>query len=101
MIRYYTKESQELIELATEEGAAWVNISAPFEHGEVEAFAENHDIPLDFLMDPLDIDERSRYEREDHANLILVNTPLLNEHMKENVNEWEKRENNIIFFIFV
>ncbi len=42
------------------------------------------DIPLDFLTDSLDIDERSRYEREDNANLILINTPFLNDDQKEN-----------------
>ncbi|MEE9439206.1 MAG: magnesium transporter CorA family protein [Saprospiraceae bacterium] len=84
MIRYYTKQNQELVELEKEEGASWINISAPFEHGELETFAKYHNIPLDFLVDSLDVDERSRYEREEHANLILVNTPILNEHIKEN-----------------
>ena len=60
------------------------NTSPPFEQGELSAFSETHDIPLDFLTDSLDIDERSRYEREENANLILVNTPLLNEELKEN-----------------
>ena len=84
MIRYYNKIDQKVIEVETEELASWINISAPFEHGELESFAEAHDFPLDFLTDSLDVDERSRYEREEHANLILVNTPLLNEVMKEN-----------------
>lgn len=84
MIRYYTKKDQKLISLEKEDQAAWINISPPFEHGELEDFANDHDIPLDFLVDSLDVDERSRYEREENANLILVNTPLLNEDMKEN-----------------
>ena len=36
------------------------------------------DIPLDFLTDSLDFDERSRYEREDDRRLIVLNTPILN-----------------------
>ncbi len=72
------------MELEQEEEAAWIHISSPFEQGELSAFSESHDIPLDFLTDSLDIDERSRYEREENANLILVNTPLLNEELKEN-----------------
>lgn len=84
MIRYYTKKDQQVLELDSVQDAVWVNISPPFEYGELDAFAELHDFPLDFLTDSLDIDERSRYEREENANLILVNTPLLNEDMKEN-----------------
>lgn len=84
MIRYYTKKYRRFMELEKEEDAAWIHISLPFEQGELSAFSERHDIPLDFLTDSLDIDERSRYEREENANLILVNTPLLNEELKEN-----------------
>jgi magnesium transporter len=70
--------------LEQEDKASWIHISPPFEQGELSAFSELHDIPLDFLTDSLDIDERSRYEREENANLILVNTPLLNEELKDN-----------------
>lgn len=84
MIRYYTKTNRRFIELELEQDAAWIHISHPFEQGELSEFSEIHDIPLDFLTDSLDIDERSRYEREENANLILVNTPLLNEELKEN-----------------
>ncbi|MEM9546740.1 MAG: magnesium transporter CorA family protein [Bacteroidota bacterium] len=84
MIRYYTKTYRRFMELEREEDAAWIHISQPFEQGELSAFSETHDIPLDFLTDSLDIDERSRYEREENANLILVNTPLLNEELKDN-----------------
>ncbi|MGB4846392.1 MAG: magnesium transporter CorA family protein, partial [Saprospiraceae bacterium] len=46
--------------------------------------AEEHSIPIDFLTDALDVDERSRYEREDDIRLILVNTPMLNDIDKDN-----------------
>jgi len=84
MIRYYKKEGGKIIELESEEDSSWINISPPFAQGELEQFSESFDFPLDFLTDSLDIDERSRYEREEFANLILFNTPLLNEDMKEN-----------------
>jgi len=84
MIRYYTKTYRRFMELELEEEAAWIHICPPFDQGELNAFSESHDIPLDFLTDSLDIDERSRYEREENANLILVNTPLLNEELKDN-----------------
>lgn len=84
MIRYYTKTYGRFMELEQEKGAAWIHMSPPFDQGELSAFSDSHDIPLDFLTDSLDIDERSRYEREENANLILVNTPLLNEDVKDN-----------------
>lgn len=84
MIRFYTKENTQLIELETLRPSCWIHLSPPFEQGELEEIANAHNIPLDFLTDSLDIDERSRYEREDDVRLILVNTPVLNEVDKEN-----------------
>lgn len=69
--------------LESDSGAHWVHLYPPFDSGELEELAEAYDLPLDFFTDPLDIDERSRYEREENANLILINTPLLNEDGKE------------------
>lgn len=62
----------------------WINIEPPFTHEELEELALNYDIPLDFLTDSLDIDERSRYEREEDVRLILLNTPVLNGEKEEN-----------------
>lgn len=84
MIRYHTKQDGKLATVDTAQEAAWINLYPPFEHGELEQFSEAYTIPLDFLTDSLDIDERSRYEREDDIVLILVNTPLLNEDAKDN-----------------
>ncbi|MFK7948238.1 MAG: magnesium transporter CorA family protein [Saprospiraceae bacterium] len=78
MIRYYTKQHGELVELERYESAHWVNITPPFNQEELEYLAQELDIPLDFLTDSLDIDERSRYEREDDVRLIVLNTPILN-----------------------
>lgn len=84
MIRYYAKEDGKLKELEEPEVSCWVNISPPFSHEELEEVALQFDVPLDFLTDSLDIDERSRYEREDDVRLIVVNTPILNEAEEEN-----------------
>lgn len=78
MIRFYTKVDRKLQEVDRPGLASWVNISPPFSQEELEEFAQQVDIPLDFLTDSLDIDERSRYERENDIRLIVVNTPLLN-----------------------
>lgn len=78
MIRYYTKEHGQLLELNELVSSHWVNISPPFNQEELEYLAQELDIPLDFLTDSLDIDERPRYEREEEVRLIVVNTPILN-----------------------
>jgi magnesium transporter len=84
MIRYLTYQDRVLTELDGMENCHWISINPPFVEGELEPLARTLDIPLDFLVDSLDIDERSRYEREDNANLILINTPILNEASKDN-----------------
>lgn len=84
MIRYYKKANRQLTELQNAEPSCWINISPPFSHEELEAVAQQFDIPLDFLTDSLDIDERSRYEIEEDIRLIVVNTPILNENEEEN-----------------
>lgn len=84
MIKYYTKEDGKLLELREPEEGCWINISPPFSQEELEEMAQQYDIPLDFLTDPLDIDERSRYEREEDVRLIVLNTPILNQDEREN-----------------
>ncbi len=79
MISFYSRENRKLIRLAEPEPGCWVNISPPFTHDELEAVAEQFEVPLDFLTDSLDVDERPRFEREDEIKLILLSTPILNE----------------------
>lgn len=78
MIKYYSKIDGRLTELAEPIQNCWINISAPFNVEELEEIAQKYDIPLDFLTDSLDVDERSRYEVEDDVKLIVINTPLVN-----------------------
>lgn len=78
MILFYTKKSGKLVEVEELESASWVNITPPFSQEELEYMAQELDIPLDFLTDSLDIDERSRYEREDDVRLVVLNTPIIN-----------------------
>lgn len=82
MIQYFLKEGTQLLE-ADNQSATWVHVFAPLDNIELEEIANNEDVPLDFLIDSLDIDERSRYEREDDIKLIVINTPVLNQDEKE------------------
>ena len=79
MIRYYSAVDKKVTEVDSIDNACWLNISSPFDKNELIKLSESQGIPLDFLTDSLDIDERSRYEREDEVRLIVVNTPLLND----------------------
>ena len=94
MIRYYSKEDGQLTELEKPQSNCWINISTPFSHEELESVAQEFDVPLDFLIDSLDIDERSRYEVEEDVRLIVLNTPLVND-------KNTAKENNEAFYITV
>lgn len=78
MVKYYSKEGGLLRVLEAPEHACWVNISPPFTPEELEEIAQQFDIPFDFLTDPLDIDERPRYERDEDKRLIILSSPIVN-----------------------
>lgn len=79
MVEIFKKAGDELLRIEQAEPGCWINIYPPFNHDQLEELSNNHNIPLDFLIDSLDINERSRYEFEDDVKLIVVNTPLDNE----------------------
>ncbi|MDG2418614.1 MAG: CorA family divalent cation transporter, partial [Saprospiraceae bacterium] len=84
MVKYFLKKNGALEMLDEPQPTCWVNISPPFDQQELTKIAAQFEIPLDFLTDSLDVDERSRYEREDDVRLIVVNTPIVNEVNQEN-----------------
>lgn len=83
MIQNYKKVDGEIVALEKAEPGCWINITPPFTHEELEEVAADYDIPLDFLTDSLDIDERSRYEKEEDVRLIVLNTPIKNDFQSE------------------
>ena len=84
MITNYKYQDGTLQKVTEAQDPTWVNICPPITKAEVDIFADKYQLEPDFITDSLDIDERSRYEREDEANLILINTPVLNAPDKEN-----------------
>ncbi|GAA5225047.1 magnesium transporter CorA family protein [Membranihabitans marinus] len=84
MIQYLIKESGKVIELDSIQPGCWINIKPPFAPNELNELADFFEVPIDFFTDALDIDERSRYEREEEARLILVNSAIINEKDQEN-----------------
>lgn len=65
------------------EKGCWINIHPPYEKNEIEQLSEQLDIPIDFFIDSLDVDERSRFERDDDVDLIVLSSPLKNQSESE------------------
>ena len=80
MIKYYKKDvNNALVELKNAEKNCWINIYPPYDPKEIKDLSNALDIPSDFFVDSLDIDERSRHEQEDGVQFIVLNTPIKNE----------------------
>ncbi|HXH20321.1 MAG TPA: magnesium transporter CorA family protein [Chitinophagales bacterium] len=79
MIEIFKKVNGELVKLDTPESDCWINVYPPFTTDDLEKLSKDLEIPLDFLTDSIDLEERSRYEYEDGVKLIVLNTPVLNE----------------------
>jgi magnesium transporter len=60
------------------ENGTWVNILPPFKQEEFTDIAEKLEVPIEFLQDSLDIDERPRFEEYDNVRLIVIKTPTEN-----------------------
>ena len=59
MIQYFKNIEHQTIEINKPENGSWVNVLPPLKNEEFTELSEGLDIPLDFLKDSLDIDERS------------------------------------------
>jgi len=76
--RYYTREKRRLVELTGPDPGCWVHLAPPFAPDELDEFARRFDFDPAFLTDSLDLDERSRYERDGDVRFVLINTPVKN-----------------------
>ncbi len=83
MIQYFKNINHQTIEIDKPENGAWVNILPPLKQEEFSELASEIDIPLDFLTDSLDIDERSRFEEDDNVKLLVIKTPTENNSFNE------------------
>ena len=72
MIKYFINENHKTVEIKEPKIGSWINISPPLKQEEFFELSNKLDIPLDFLTDSLDIDERSRFEEEDNVRLIVI-----------------------------
>ncbi|MES2776873.1 MAG: magnesium transporter CorA family protein [Bacteroidota bacterium] len=83
MIQYFRNIDSHTVEVTKPEIGAWVNVLPPLKQEEFHELSEALEIPLDFLTDSLDIDERSRFEIEDNVKLIVIKTPTENNSFNE------------------
>src|ERR1044071_8935134 len=83
MIQYFKNINYQTVAIDKAENGAWVNVLPPLKKEEFEELSHAMDIPLDFLTDSLDIDERTRFEEEDNVKLIVIKTPTENNSFNE------------------
>lgn len=83
MIQYFKIVEHKTVAVDKPEAGAWVNVLPPLKPEEFSELSETLEIPVDFLKDSLDIDERSRYEIEDNVKLIVIKTPAENNSFNE------------------
>ena len=78
MIQYFKNIDSQTVEIDKPESGIWVNLVPPFKDEEFQQLSEGLDIPIEFLRDSLDIDERPRFELEDNVKFIVIKTPTEN-----------------------
>ena len=78
MIQYFKVADQRTIAVDRPDSGTWVNVLPPLKNEEFTELSTSLSIPLDFLKDSLDIDERSRFEIENDVKLIVIKTPTEN-----------------------
>lgn len=71
------------MEIEKPEHGAWVNVIPPLKQEDFFELSGTLDIPIDFLSDSLDIDERSRFDESDNVKLIVIKTPTENNSFNE------------------
>ena len=83
MIQYFNIVDHRTVATDKPGSGTWVNVLPPLKQEEFSELSDALEIPLDFLKDSLDIDERSRYEAEDDVKLIVIKTPTENNSFNE------------------
>lgn len=78
MIQYFLNVDGHTVEAHKPSIGAWVNVVPPLKEEEFLELSEELDIPIEFLRDSLDIDERPRFEIEDNVKFIVIKTPTEN-----------------------
>ena len=84
MIHYYAWEGNQVHAVSGLSEAHWINVVGPLTTFELDYLSEALKLSHDFITDPLDIEERARYEKYDEGRSIILHTPVVNQVDKEN-----------------
>jgi magnesium transporter len=83
VIQYFKNINHQTVAIDKPDAGVWVNVLPPLKQEEFTELSTGLLIPLDFLTDSLDIDERTRFEEEDNVKLIVIKTPTENNSFNE------------------
>lgn len=83
MIQFFKNINHQTVEVDRPGDGTWVNLLPPLKQQEFSQLSEELDIPLDYLTDSLDIDERARFDEKDEVKLIVIKTPTENNSFNE------------------
>jgi magnesium transporter len=83
MIQYFNIVNRKTEATDKPGNGTWVNVLPPLKQEEFSELSTALNIPIDFLKDSLDIDERSRYEADDDVKLVVIKTPTENNSFNE------------------
>ena len=75
MLTIYKTSPQGLKVITEFEDDSWTSVVNPT-YDELERVAKAFSVPVEILTDPLDIEERSRFETEDNAQMIILRIPV-------------------------
>ncbi|MFC4261634.1 magnesium transporter CorA family protein [Ferruginibacter yonginensis] len=83
MIQYFNIVDHRTVATDKPGNGTWVNVLPPLKQEEFSELSAALNIPIDFLKDSLDIDERSRYEADEDVKLVVIKTPTENNSFNE------------------
>jgi len=69
-----TADTGELKKIKTVKPGCWLHVINPSAK-EINRLTKKYGVPIEFLTDPLDVDERARIETEDKCTLIILRIP--------------------------
>lgn len=79
MIEHYSINNNKIVSTKWAEPGGWINIYPPFDRQEIEGMSKRLNIPFDYFIDSLDVDERSRFESDEGLQFLVLNTPVKNQ----------------------
>jgi len=83
MIQFFKTIDHKTVQVDVADTSTWVNVLPPLKQEEFTQLSKQLEIPIDFLSDSVDIDERTRFEEENNVRLIVIKTPTENNSFNE------------------